>query len=342
MIHAISIIVGYVGGDLSTPFARKHVGNMEKILVENPDGPICLLMERKELYMSSNFSHHLFRNGYFTEELLERMDSYIPWEHAFSCEYIPYEFVMKRMDKCKGVWNYPRLPLSMLKEKMKTTKFSVVCKDILGNPALFSEGAEKAKDVVDIAERRGIVSFIAIKFILSSNRGALLEFFIQNPEYIFWDFLVNNHGAVFRGEEGKVVSFLTGAIEKMGVRNHEVIVRNPAVPLKFLEDNIINLIARSHMEVIEALSCNTSITLQWWDENMKGYDPVDYMDELSRRPSTSWYDVIAAEMSTSDSYSQQSYNVPVEDVIEICEGNLGSVDWRHIALNRGFCLQLSL
>lgn len=318
---------------------------MGQSLVKNRDGPISLLLENKELYSGYSSSRHFFENGYFTTQLLRRMSEYISWNHVFLHDHIPREFVMENMEKRKETWNYPGLSFPLLEEKVKTTKSHTICQYILSNPALFSEGVEKARGAVALLQGRRLIATSAMVTALSSNVGAPLEFFIDNPHYISWDILLVNRGKVFRGDEEKTVSFLNSNFKAFSSSGYGDIVENPAIPLKFIEDNILKILSSNSLGILSKISENPHVTLSWWNIHMTGYDPAGMLLSFAGKPSTP-YSFVTVNMSKYFPYErtaiQISYNAPVNDIIEMCEKvPEDDIDWDCIALNSGFWLHLA-
>lgn len=344
MIHVIPIIVKYVGGDLSTPFARDNLRKMEGKLIRNPDGPICLLLERKESYGGYLHASSLFRHGYFTTELLRRMTPLLSgtlWSNVFESPYVPPEFIEESKEGRKEFWNYSRIPLTEIKREAETTKSTTICEYILCNPALFSEGVEKAEEVVNVISSRYVVRGQVMAMSLSSNVRAPVQFFIRNPRYVSWNILVDNTGEVFRGDEGEVLSFLNGEFGS-GLKGVKwALVQNPAIPLKFFE----GIIDRFDRDTLKRLSRNPSVTLSWWKENVKDPWERKQLFDFASKPSTP-YSFILEDLPGCTPIQQLNvitncYNAPAERIIEICEKNPDDVNWETVALNRGFWIHLA-
>lgn len=344
MIHAISIIVGYVGGDLSTPFARDHLKIMVEVLAQNPNGPISLVLERKETYKREENTRSLFKNEYFTVELLRRMTTYpsrYTWTSLFSSPCIPPKFIEESKKGRKEFWNYPLIPLSKLRKEAKVTKSSDVCEYILSNPALFSKGVRAAKNVVRMIALRKILSETSIMVNLSCNTGAPVEFFIQNPQYISHVNLADNTGEVFRGEEEKVISFLNKEFATCDYSIKWELVQNEAVPLKYIEEHVHTY----DYHHLRCLSYNKNVTLAWWNKNVYTHKSRDFLHGFASNPSVP-YSFIVDNLSMSDFLNHTniittSYNIPVDKAIKICRGNPGGQILGNIARNRGFWIRLT-
>lgn len=348
MIHIIPLIVGYVGGDLSTSFARKHVEKMKGKLAQNPDGPICLLLEREEMYRNYSQSSYLFKNGYFTTELLRRMTFRMPgfsWIGLFSSPHIPLEFIEESKRGRGEFWNCPLIPLVELKKRAEATKSDAICGYILCNPALFSEGIGRAEDVINIISLKAILSEERMRACLSSNIEAPVGFFLRNPRYMSWDNLASNEGKVFRGEDDeekeRVIRFLNRWFKSCSDVYKLKLVQNRAVPLKFLEE----IIEEFNRPMLTVLSSNPSITLSWWYENVgKIGTGGSRLYDFASKPSTPYSlileSLLGCETKSMNHIIIKSYNAPPDKIIEICEED-PDVDWSVVALNQGFWIHLA-
>lgn len=339
MIHVITLIIGYVGGDLSTPFAREHLEKMKKSLLCNPDGPMCLLLEDKELHMDFVSVCHIVENGYFTVELLEKMTPYLPWSFVFKSDRIPLEFVMKNRSKCPTwFWSCPRLPLSMLREEVKITSSFSTCDFILINPVLFSGEVEEAEKIVEIIMDRKRVNLSEAACHLSSNTNAPLVFFLRNPQYISWINICKNSGKVLRGEGKVTITFLNSGKGRWTEDCWSKISSNSATPLQFYEENW-------EMLDVTTLSFNTSVPLSFWQEYMWHVEGKDEFLILVKNPTVPFSVVCSNlkyhEPSSQSFLLQMSYNVPVDAIIEMCRDNPQVVNWNTIAVNRGFWIHLA-
>lgn len=345
MIHVIPLILGYVGGDLSTPFAREHLSKMEGKLAGNSDGPMCLLLENKRLYMTYSYSRLLFENGYFTTELLRRIypdptSSF--WTTVFMFPHIPSEFIQEERKNRKDFWHYPLIPLDELKKKAEVTKSASICEYILSNPAFFLEGIGRAEEVVKIIVARGIVLETKMKVNLSCNTGALAGFFLRNPKYISHTNLAGNSGQVFRGDEQKVLTLLERESKSLLGECRWIFVQNPAVPLKFFE----SVVDKFDGPTLGFLSVNSSVTLPWWhihveklrmSENLLG----GFAPKESTPHSFILQHVQEYTPAARNSVLASSYNIPLDEIMEMCRMNSDAMDWDSLALNRGFWLHLA-
>lgn len=339
MIHIIPIIVRYVGGDLSTNFAREHVEKMEKKLVYNSDGPMGLLLEKKELHTNFVSIYALVENGYFSLDLLEKMKPYLPWFSVFQSDRTPLEFIVKNRDKCPiGFYGYPRLPIDILRGEAKITPYFSTCDFILRNPALFSEGVEEGEKIVDIIIGRKKTRLEEAAENLSRNVGAPLIFFLRNPQYISWKNICNNQGKVLRGEMKATVAFLNSGKGEWTKEHWSLISLNPATPLQFYEENWESLDTIS-------LSSNTSVPLSYWREYMCHLEDGSEFPILIKNPTVPFSLVCENlkyyEPSRRSFLLQGSYNVPVDGIVEMAEKNPQVIDWDTIALNRGFWIHLA-
>lgn len=215
MLHLIPLIIGYVGGDVPTEFAKNNLSKRGGGFAINPDFPMCLLIEDKGLYTgAAAISRRLFRNGYFSEELLNRMISHLRWNDVFISNGVPPEFALKHRDKSIDFlstaiavdgdsWNYPRIPLDLIREEVKTSTSDELCRCIMANSSIFSEEVEKAEEIIEIIRSRKMASDQAISIFVSRNVAAPLEFFLRNPWCIYWGAITANWGKVLRGGDDK-------------------------------------------------------------------------------------------------------------------------------------------
>lgn len=339
MSFPIHIIIAYVGGDLSTPFAREHVEKMKKTLLSNPDGPMCLLLDDKELHMDFVSMCNLLENGYFSMELLEKMKPFLSWPGVFRSDRIPLEFILKNGGKYSmNFWSCPRLPLTILREEAKTTSLFSSCEFILRNPALFSEGVEEAEKIVEIILQRKKATVAEAAYELSCNSGASLIFFLRNPRYISWLNICKNEGKVLRGEIKAVLTFLNSGKGSWTEDCWMKISSNRTVPLQFYEENWSKL-------DVTALASNTSVPLSFWQEYMLHVEEREHFLILVKNPTVPFSLVCSNlkyhEESERSFLLQMSYNVPVDAMIEMCRDNPQVIDWDTIAANRGFWLHLA-
>lgn len=342
MIHLIPTIIGYVGGDISTPFARDNLSKMRGGPVVNPDFPMCLLIEEKKMYTESAIiSRKMFRHAYFSEELLNRMFEYLRWSDVFISPGVPPEFALKHRDKDVAFWNYPRIPLDILREEAKTTSSDVVCRSIISNPSLFSEGLEKAEEIIEEISSRLIVSEVYIALSISINIATPLEFFLRKPGYVHWREITINQGKILRGDAKKTVAFLDEGCKSWNMSCWKNISSNPATPISFIKKHL----KRMCDEHLRDLLDNTSISFQFWEKNIKSEVNPQTLHILSVKSSTSYSFV--KENLPKCSYDEKrmielsTYNSPVDSILKIVEDGLEDVDWSYISSNRGFWIHLA-
>lgn len=333
MIHIIPLIIGYIGGDVSTSLARDHVDQIVKHGIYNPDCPVSLIVDREDVYKDGKTCSGFLLGGYTTTEILEKMSPHLSWFNVLHHASVPLEFVLKNKDKCPGsFFMNPKLPLDILREEAKRegTKF---WDRILYNSALFSEGVEAAEDVIN-----SITAMVwGASVNLSMNMGAPLEFFVRNPQYINWGGLTKNPGEIYskatssEAEEKKVISFLNSGMKDWDYLDWKNVSSNRRIPLQFLKDNISKL-------DLFVLSCNPSIPFSWWEENMKASDIEANIGRLVRLPLTPF----SAALKYGGVYQKEmilrSYNAPVDKILELCKEDN---DWIPVIQNQGFWIHLA-
>lgn len=342
MIHLITTIIGYVGGDISTPFARDNLSKMRGGPVANPDFPICLLLEKKEMYTGSAIlSRKLFRNAYFSEELLNRMFKHLRWNDVFISPGVPLEFALKHRDKDISFWSYPRIPLDIIREEVKITTSKEICRCIVSNPSIFSEGVEEAEKIIKTISSRSIISRVSMVVHVSCNIAAPLEFFLRNPQYIYWEEITRNHGRVLRGDTKKTIAFLEKDFDGWGADSRRHICSNPAVPVAFIKKHLLEL----GDECFWDLAHNPSISLSFWNKNVKIATSERMLSEFAEKQSTP-YSFVTENMSGCSQgdrkrITQSSYNVPVSEILKIAEEKPKDIDWVCISANCGFWIHLA-
>lgn len=342
MIHLISTIVGYVGGDISTPFARDNLSRMSGGPIANPDFPMCLLIEKKEMYTESAIlSRKLFRNAYFSEELLNRMFEHLRWSDVFISPGVPPEFALKHKDKDVAFWNYPRIPLDIIREEAKTTVSEEICKCIMSNPSIFSKGVEEAEKIIETINSRSIISEISMIIFVSCNIAAPLEFFTRNPRYIYWEGITCNHGRVLRGDVKKTIAFLDEGFDGWGADSRRNICSNPAVPAAFIKKHLSKL----GEERIWDLAHNPSISVSFWNKNVKiaitGQILLGFAGKQSTPYSFVAENLLRCSQGDRKRLIQSSYNVPVSEILKMAKEKPEEIDWGCIAANRGFWIHLA-
>lgn len=329
----IQVILGYVGGDVPTSFAKKYVSEISD--AGHPYLPMCLLNDRHLDPVHMPIHRNLLRNGYFSKEracyLLQR-DNPI---RLFRCKNVPHEFAFEYETYYPSEFlTYPHLTLEEIRSRMHGTFSDKKLYCILSNPAIFSKGIEEAEGIISDIER--IITERQRKNVaadVSCNEGAPLEFFSRNPQYVHWDILADNCGRVFRcasgsKEEEKVISFLESGMKEWQDTHWSLISWNDAIPMRFLLDNDSKL-------DLDYFRHNVDVPLPFLGKKPETIPSCAKWDSKHRCRK------LDGHSSDGKSMYYSSINVSVDTVIKTCMDNPKAVSWKCLSNNDRFWLRLA-
>lgn len=363
----VAIIVGYVGEDVRTKFARDYKEELGKGTRENAKRSIILDGKFLELYEEYE---PLWFTGNILSPSLETINAVrvgMPWESpTYSSKDVPVKFAVENLcifhdfwhhpdltleialtigKECDDFWSYPRLPINLIKEGVERGSYEAL-RNVICNPSLFSEGIEVAEEIIEaIFSAHG--KYIGVDCGLSANPGAPLEFFLRNPEYIVHRKISIWGREFFKGKEEDVMKILKSMPQNE--ENSDVwymAAGNPLIPIAFLKDNMATFNNRTIRALCSNESIPSSFCLQLYSEEKKDQGRIEeVLLGLSKRKSTSFSFITASVEKYGphlrDKVIQSSYNVPPRIITDMCASEPKRISWDIITSNRGFWLHLA-